>query len=191
MHGTTTLLMALLMALPAFRPSSVMAQAVAPKAGPVIESAGAVFTIDDPDVATPVDHTFRAVFEVVDAADDPDQLNISLNTAARFLNMHAPAAEFMYHQSRANALPPIVWARWEATLAWWLSHPGMRAWWASKPTPLAEDFEAFGSNLIRDYRPDPSVVQRWSAFIAGDGMPGATVPASTPSSSRHETGSHG
>ena len=101
------------------------------------------------------------------------------------------AAEFMYHQARANALPPVVWARWEATLAWWLSHPGMRAWWASKPTPLAEDFEAFGSNLIRDYRPDPSVVRRWHAFIAGDGMPGATVPASTPSSARHETGSHG
>ena len=91
MRGTTTLLMALLMALPAFRPSSVMAQAVSPKAGPIIESAGAVFTIDDPDVPTPVDHTFRDVFEVVDAADGPDQLNVSLNTAARFLNMHAQA----------------------------------------------------------------------------------------------------
>ena len=39
-------------------------------------------------------------------------------------------AEFMFHQSRAKALPKGVWTRWEATIGWWFSHPGVRAWWA-------------------------------------------------------------
>ena len=60
--------------------------------------------------------------------------------------------EFMYHQSLDKTLPPVVWARWEATIGWWLSHPGMRAWWAGKPAPLAADFEAFGDELIRARR---------------------------------------
>ena len=52
-------------------------------------------------------------------------------------------AEFMFHQSRAKALPKGVWTRWEATIGWWFSHPGVRAWWAAKPSPLTADFEAF------------------------------------------------
>lgn len=85
------------------------------------------------------------------------------------------AAEFMYHQSREKALPPAVWARWEATMGWWFSHPGMRAWWRAKPAPLSADFEAFGDELLRTYRMDPNVLERWHAFVAGAGM--AVKPA--------------
>jgi len=79
-------------------------------------------------------------------------------------------AEFMFHQSRAKALPRGVWARWEATMGWWLSHPGIRAWWAAKPSPLTADFEAFGDELIRNNRFDAAAVDRWQRFVAGDGL---------------------
>lgn len=78
--------------------------------------------------------------------------------------------EFMYHQSLDKTLPPLVWARWEATIGWWLSHPGMRAGWAAKPAPLAADFEAFGDELIRHDRFDSAAVGRWRAFVAGENM---------------------
>jgi hypothetical protein len=83
------------------------------------------------------------------------------------------AVEFMYLQSRENALPPAVWARWEASLIWWLSHPGMRAWWATKPAPLVADFERFGDNILRNRQMDPGTLERWRGFVAGEGLPGA------------------
>jgi hypothetical protein len=82
--------------------------------------------------------------------------------------------EFMFHQARAKALPDIVWARWEAAIGWWLSHPGMREWWKSKPAPMAADFEAFGDDVIRNDRFDPAAGERWRLFVAGEGM---TQPA--------------
>lgn len=90
--------------------------------------------------------------------------------------------EFMYHQSLDKTLPPVVWARWEATIGWWLSHPGMRAWWAGKPAPLAADFEAFGDELIRNNRFDAAAVKRWHSFVAGENMspPAGSKAAETP-----------
>ena len=85
-------------------------------------------------------------------------------------------AEFIYHQSRERSLPHLVWNRWEATIAWWLSHPGMRAWWRSKPSPLAADFQAFGDELIRNNRCDAAAVKRWEAFVAGEGMNDPPTP---------------
>jgi len=87
------------------------------------------------------------------------------------------AGEFMFHQSREEALPPEVWARWEATIGWWLSHPGIRAWWEAKPAPLAADFEAFGNEVMRTHRMDPSVVERWLAFVSGEGLPESPATA--------------
>jgi hypothetical protein len=87
------------------------------------------------------------------------------------------AGEFMFHQSRENALPPAVWARWEAAIGWWLSHPGMRAWWAAKPAPLAADFEAFGNAMLQNHRFDASAIERWRRFVAGEGLPTSRAPA--------------
>jgi hypothetical protein len=47
----------------------------------------------------------------------------------------------------------------------------MRAWWAAKPTPLSEDFEAFGDDIIRNRHVDPAVVARWRHFVSGEGLP--------------------
>ena len=81
------------------------------------------------------------------------------------------AGEFMFHQSRDGALPPVVWARWEAAIGWWLSYPGMRAWWAAKPAPLSADFEAFGDEVLRKPPYDPAAMARWRGFVAGEGLP--------------------
>lgn len=59
--------------------------------GPVIHSAGPVFDVPNPDFETPTDMDFRIAWEMVDPAPSPDQLNVHLVTAARFLNMHARA----------------------------------------------------------------------------------------------------
>lgn len=80
------------------------------------------------------------------------------------------AGEFMFHQAREHALPPEVWARWEATIDWWLSHPGMQAWFAAKPAALTADFEAFCVDRMRNHPMDPAAIRRWHGFVAGEGM---------------------
>lgn len=59
--------------------------------GPMIHSAGAVFEIERPTFATPTDMEFKVVFELAAASSDPARLNPSINTVARYLNMHAQA----------------------------------------------------------------------------------------------------
>lgn len=90
------------------------------------------------------------------------------------------AGEFMYHQSLVQALPPNVWKRWEATIRWWVSHPGIRAWLSAKPTPLTADFEAFLVNMIENDPIDPAVVDRWRRFVAGEGLPPRAPDRSNP-----------
>jgi intracellular sulfur oxidation DsrE/DsrF family protein len=67
------------------------AQGVPRRDGPVIQSAGAVFVVTDPDFETPLDMTYRIAFEVAQAAASNTELNPGLNTVARFLNMHSQA----------------------------------------------------------------------------------------------------
>ena len=62
-----------------------------PRSGPVIDGYGAVYAVPDVDYDTPVDHVYRVVFDVSGSAESPDQINASINTLARFLNMHAQA----------------------------------------------------------------------------------------------------
>jgi len=59
------------------------------KAGPVISDFGKVWPIDDPDFKTDKDREFKVVFDIMSSPENPDQLNASIETAARFLNMHA------------------------------------------------------------------------------------------------------
>lgn len=70
-------------------PATVSAQQRT-QAGPVIESAGAVFQVS-PTLATPTDRDYRVAFEVAAPAPSADRLNVAFNTTARFLNMHGQA----------------------------------------------------------------------------------------------------
>jgi intracellular sulfur oxidation DsrE/DsrF family protein len=67
------------------------AQAIGtPRPGPVLEEFGAVFEVPEIDWQTP-DVKYRAVFDVRDPAESADERNRSIETVARYLNMHARA----------------------------------------------------------------------------------------------------
>ena len=59
------------------------------KAGPVIAEFGKVWPIDNPDFKTDIDLEFKVVFDIMSSPEYHDQVNTSIETAARFLNMHA------------------------------------------------------------------------------------------------------
>lgn len=82
---TLTLLAGAALALPLLASAQQRSQA-----GPIIESAGAVFSVS-PDMPTPTDRDYKVAFEVATPAPSPDRMNQSINTVARFLNMHAQA----------------------------------------------------------------------------------------------------
>lgn len=69
-------------------PATLAAQGSA-AAGPLIDSGGAVFPVS-PDLETPTDLDYRVAFDVA-TGSGPNQVSRSLNTVARFLNMHAQA----------------------------------------------------------------------------------------------------
>ncbi len=61
------------------------------KAGPVIQDYGKVWSVDSPSYPINKDGNFKVVFDIMYSPDDPTILNTSIETAARFLNMHAQA----------------------------------------------------------------------------------------------------
>lgn len=69
-------------------PAQALAQ-TATKAGPIIHSGGAVYSVT-PDIPSPHDIDYRVAFDVTQGSGT-DQVSTSLNTVARFLNMHAQA----------------------------------------------------------------------------------------------------
>lgn len=74
--------------------------------------------------------------------------------------------EFMFHAARASSLPDEVWVRWSATVAWWLSFPGVRDWWKCRPVPFSESFTAYIEELLQDNPVDRSAAQRWQEWVA-------------------------
>lgn len=69
----------------------VHAQALgASRTGPVIEGAGPVYDVVDPDFPTPTG-VMKAVWEVAETAESPEVRSRRLESVARFLNMHARA----------------------------------------------------------------------------------------------------
>jgi len=77
--------------LSALAAGSLQGQALGPSApGPVIRDFGPVFQVENPDFATPMGD-YKAVFDVSQGAEGPDQRNARIETLARFLNMHAQA----------------------------------------------------------------------------------------------------
>lgn len=73
--------------------------------------------------------------------------------------------EFMFEEARRGTIPPQVWDRWAATLAWWISLPGVRAWWQSKPAPFTEGFSKFVETRIEKPAHDSAAAARWQSFL--------------------------
>lgn len=61
------------------------------KPGPVIADYGAVWDIPNTDYPTDTTKVFKVMFDIMYSPEEPDIRNASIETAARFLNMHARA----------------------------------------------------------------------------------------------------
>lgn len=68
---------------------SVYLSAQTKKKGPVIQNFGTVYQINNPDFKINTAKEYKAVFDIYNSPEAPDALNRSIETAARFLNMHA------------------------------------------------------------------------------------------------------
>lgn len=60
-----------------------------PKAGPVVDDFGKVYAIENPDFKIHKEKEYKAVIDVTGNWDNHDKRNSLIETAARFLNMHA------------------------------------------------------------------------------------------------------
>ncbi len=75
----------LLLAVPAISFAQVK------ETGPVIADFGAVWPIENPDFKTPMEEPLQVVFDIMNSPESHQEVNGSIETAARFLNMHAQA----------------------------------------------------------------------------------------------------
>ena len=57
--------------------------------GPVIKEYGKVWAIDNPDFKVDPNKEYKAVFDIMNSPENRESVNASIETAARFLNMHA------------------------------------------------------------------------------------------------------
>ncbi len=67
--------------------TSVIAQAK--KTGPIIKDYGKVWAIDNPDFKVDSSKEYKAVFDIMNSPESHESVNATIETAARFLNMHA------------------------------------------------------------------------------------------------------
>jgi len=79
------------------------------------------------------------------------------------------AFEFMFHQAQKGVLGDEVWARWSATMSWWLSMAGVESWWRARPTPFSASFSSHVESLLATRSVDPEAAQRFAAFLQGEG----------------------
>lgn len=59
------------------------------KTGPIIENYGKVWAIENPGFETNTLAEFKVVFDIMDSPESHSEINRTIETAARFLNMHA------------------------------------------------------------------------------------------------------
>lgn len=75
------------------------------------------------------------------------------------------AFEFIFHQAKVGAIPDEIWARWSATISWWLSYPGVQEWWRASPAPFSKSFTSFVEARLAEASRDPETDARWQAFL--------------------------
>lgn len=57
--------------------------------GPIIKDYGKVWTIKNPDFKVDASKEYKAVFDIMNSPESHESVNATIETAARFLNMHA------------------------------------------------------------------------------------------------------
>lgn len=78
--------------------------------------------------------------------------------------------EFMCVQAKEGNISPELWSRWEETLRWWLTFPGVRAIWEARPTPFTPIFTRCVERCIElGYRSErQGDFERFLAGVRGD-----------------------
>jgi hypothetical protein len=77
------------------------------------------------------------------------------------------AMEFLLQQYEQRNFDEANFQRWELTIRWWLTFPGIIDWWRCKPTPFRPDFEKYVEKLITLGYQQPNLEQ-WNAYLAGE-----------------------
>ncbi|MDT0607703.1 DsrE family protein [Croceitalea rosinachiae] len=71
------------------------------KAGPIIQDFGKVWVIENPDYQVRTNAELKVVFDIMNSPDDLTKSNASIETAARFLNMHGQSGVSKEHMKVA------------------------------------------------------------------------------------------
>jgi hypothetical protein len=104
----------------------------------------------------------------------------SVSTAERvrytwYMTEFFSAMEFLRPQYLLGNFDELNFQRWELTVHWWLTFPGIIDWWRSIPTPFRPDFEDYIERMIDLGYQQPHLDQ-WNSYLAGDPQ-SATDPA--------------
>ena len=75
--------------LPILLVFSMVCMAQKKQAGPILEEYGEVWKIENPDFETDATMVYKVVFDIMESPESHTEINRSVETAARFLNMHA------------------------------------------------------------------------------------------------------
>lgn len=74
--------------------------------------------------------------------------------------------EFLCFQAQEGNVPRELWLRWEETLRWWLTFPGVRSCWEARPTPFTPTFTRCVERCLEGgYRSQRQGA--WERFVAG------------------------
>ncbi|MEN9508772.1 MAG: hypothetical protein RLZZ621_1335 [Gemmatimonadota bacterium] len=119
-------------------------QAGAQASGPVIQSAGRSFLVEDPTFKVPAGHEFKMLFEINAGGDDTTKVSEQLTTVARFYNLHVRNG---YAKERLKAAAVVHGAGWQSLLT--DSAYAARFKGARNPSRrLVEELVATGAQLI-------------------------------------------
>jgi len=69
--------------------TSIFSQDIKPVKDAIIKNFGQVYTVDNPDLLLDVNKTYKVIFDIYSDEKRVKNLNPSVNTVARFINMHA------------------------------------------------------------------------------------------------------
>lgn len=81
--------------------------------GPVIQSTGRSFLVEDPTFKAPAGHVLKVMFEINAGGEDTTKMNAQLTTMARFYNIHARNG---YSRANLKAAAVIHDGGWGAIL---------------------------------------------------------------------------
>lgn len=69
--------------------TSIFSQESKTKKGPIIENFGQIYSVENPDLVLDKNKKYKVIFDIYSDVKSDKKMNTSINTVARFINMHA------------------------------------------------------------------------------------------------------